>query len=165
MHSVIDNDNEAKECLNLTNIDTEVPLPVILNQSQIIIEDNDFICDNKPPFYTFSCTLYGDDLIWYFNNERVGGFLPDDPVGHHFIGSFPSSAPVYNVTAVLIRIVPVSEYNVPFCVSVLIVQPYSKSQLQVMPFNVSCQGHCADDNHTEVCQAKSYKVAGTITLF
>ena len=92
----------------------------------------------------------------------MGGFLPDDLAGEVFMRSFPTSAPVYNVTAVLTQIVPVSEYNVPFCVSVLIVQPYSEiaSQVQVMPFKVSCQSHCADENHTEVCQVKSYKVAG-----
>ena len=158
---MIDNENEARKCLNLTNFNTEVPLPVILNQSLIITEDNGFICDNEPIFYTFSCTLYGDDLIWYFNNERVGGFLPQDPPGESVIRSLPLSAPEYNITAVLTQAVPISEYNAPFCVSVLVVQPYSVSQVQVMPFNVTCQGHCADDNRTEVCQVKSYKVAGS----
>ena len=144
----------------------KVPLPVILNQSLIITDDSNFICNNKPPFYTFSCTLYGDDLIWHFNDENVGGFLPGDPVGRSILRSFPTSAPVYNVTAVLTKIVPVSEYNVPFCVSVLIVQPYSEitSQVQVTPFRISCQGHCANVNRTEVCQVKSYKVAGIIIL-
>ena len=164
IHTVIDNENEARKCLKLSSFNAGVPLPVILNQSlpEIITKDNNFICENKPPFYTFSCTLYSDDLIWRFNDENVGGFLPNDSVGHHFIVSVPSLAPAYNITAVLTQVVPVSEYNVPFCVSVLIVQPFNASQPQVMPFTVSCKGHCADDNRTEVCQIKSYKVAGII---
>ena len=159
-HTVIDNEKEAKECLNLTSFNTRVPLPVILNQSLpgITNEDHNFLCANELPVYSFSCTLYSNDLIWYFNNETVGGFLPNDSVGHRFTGSFPTSAPVYDVTAVLTQVVPVNEYNVPYCVSILIVQPFDISQLQAMPFTVACQGHCTDDD--EVCQVKSYKVAG-----
>ena len=90
----------------------------------------------------------------------MGGFLPNDSVGHRFTGSFPPLAPVYNVSAVLTQVVPVNKYNVPYCVSILIVQPFSVNQLQAMPFTVACQGHCADNNRTKVCQIKSYKVAG-----
>ena len=54
--------------------------------------------------YTFSCTLYGNDLIRYFNDEKVVAFLPCDMVGHSFTESYPKSAPVYNITAVLTEI-------------------------------------------------------------
>ena len=119
-----------------------------------------------PSLYSYSCILYGNDLIWYFNDEKVGGFLPDDSVGHNFVRSYPKSAPVYNVTAVLTQIVPTSRYTVPYCVSVLIVQPYyySENLVQLMPFNVSCQTHCEDANHSEVCQVKSHKIAGITVI-
>ena len=55
-----------------------------------------------------------------------------------------------------------SRYNVPYCVSMIIVQPhFNQSQSEVIPFNVSCQTHSADENRIEICQVKSYKVVHT----
>ena len=107
--------------------------------------------------------MHGDDLIWYINNDRVAAFLPRDVVGDSFTKSYPNSAPVYNITAVLTQYES-SRYNVPYCVSVLILQPHNinHNQSQLMPgFNVSCQTHCADQNRSEVCQVKSYKLVYT----
>ena len=140
------------------------PSPVILEAT---VED-DFICKDKPLLYSFSCTLYGYDLIWYFDDEIVTSFHPNDTVGDRFrIYEYPQSAPdnlLYNITAVLTQVSTetVSRYNAPFCVSVLTIQPFNESQIEVLPFTVSCQTHCEDANNTAICQTKHYEVAGTL---
>ena len=103
-------------------------------------------------------------MLWYFNRERVAAFLTYDALGSTFSMSYPQTAPVYNVTAMLTLISneTYSQYNVPFCVSILTVQSFNESQATapVVPFNVSCRTHCIDEQRTEVCQVKSYQVAG-----
>ena len=123
--------------------------------------EGDFICKDKPLLYSFSCTLYGYDLVWYFDDEIVTAFLPND-MDRFRVFQYPRSAPTYNITAVLTQVsnATVSRYNAPFCVSVLTVQPFNESEIQILPFTVSCQTHCQDDNGTAVCQTKHYDVAG-----
>ena len=158
-HAVTNDDYQAEECLNLRNSNITVPPPVVLEST--IVNDK-FVCKDKPTLYTFSCTLYGNDLIWYFNRQRVAAFIPFDVVGLTSNISYPESAPVYNVTAMLTLASneTLSRYNVSFCVSTLVVQSFDESQADapVLPFNVSCSTHCAD--HTKVCQIKAYQVAG-----
>ena len=74
--------------------------------------------------------------------------------------SYPRSNPVYNISATLTHVTKVngSRY-LPFCISTLIVQPYNESKLELVPFNVSCQTYCEDENRTGICKTKSYKVA------
>ena len=149
------------ECLNIT---IKVPPPVVLEST---IDSENFICKNKPTLYTFSCIVYGDELIWYFNKKRVTAFF-SDMVGRTFSISYPESAPVYNVTTklTLVSNETFSQYNVPFYISILTIQSFNKSQADapVVPFNVSCRTHCVNQNHTEVCQVKTYQVAGMICL-
>ena len=162
MHAVINDndDSQARECLNVTDTVINPPSPIILESTV----EGDFVCEDRPPLYSFSCTLYGYDLIWYLDDEIVTSFLPDDLVGNKFrVYQYPPSAPYYNITAVLtqVSIAAISGYNAPFCVSVLIVQPFNESDIQVLPFTVSCQTHCEDDNRTAICQTKHYDVAGS----
>ena len=160
--AVINDEHQARECLNIMNKTINPPSPVILEAT---IEDK-FICETKPLLYSFSCTLYGYDLIWYFNNETVTVFHPNDMTGDKVSKSYPESAPVYNITAVLTQISTetVSRYNAPFCVSILTVQPFNENRIEVMPFTVSCQTHCENGNttlnSTSVCQTEHYEVAG-----
>ena len=129
------------------------------------ISTGDFICKEKPTLYTFFCTAYGSNLVWHFNGENVAGFLSNDAIGTTFSKSYPPSAPVYNITAILALVSneTFSRYDVPFCVSILTIQSFNESQTDapVIPFNVSCQTYCADKHRTEVCQVKDYQVAGT----
>jgi hypothetical protein len=138
------------------------PSPVVLEAT---VESN-FICKDKPLLYSFSCTLYGYDLVWYFDDEIVTAFLPNDTFGNSLIRVFqyPPSAPVYNITAALTQVstATVSRYHVPFCVSVLTVQPFNESDIQVLPFTVSCQTHCEGATNTAICQTKHYDVAGML---
>ena len=112
--------------------------------------------------YTFSCQVYAFDLIWYLNNERVTGFLPFDNVGATFTALYPRSAPAYNITAILTQMssVLVGGSTLRRVTSTLIVQPFNESQIEVIPFTVSCQAHCEDENYTEVCQNRQVNVAG-----
>lgn len=163
--TVITSDYQAEECLNLQNSAIKAPPPVLLEST---IAREDFICKDKPTLYAFSCTLYGDDLIWHFNREIVTVFLPHDSVGRTVSISYPELEPVYNVTAMLTLVSneTFSRYNVPFCVSILTVQSFNESQtdVPVVPFNVSCRTHCEDEQHTEVCQVKAYQVAGNTCM-
>ena len=143
--------------MNLTNSDIKSP---IVLESTI---KGDFICQNQTPLYAFSCTLYSGDLIWYFNNETVTAFLPGDVVGETVRISYPESAPLYNITAVLTQVETISIYNTLFCVSILTVQPFNEAESEVIPFTVSCQTFCRDDDRTAACQTRQYKVAGMIT--
>jgi hypothetical protein len=144
----------------VTDTTINPPSPIILEAT---VED-DFICMDKPPLYSFSCTLYGYDLIWYFDNVTVSSFLPGDTrcQNKFKVFQYPPSAPLYNITAVLTQVsnATVSRYNAPFCVSVLTVQPFNESEIQVLPFTVSCQTHCEDAANTSICQTKHYDVAG-----
>ena len=162
--AVITDDYQAEKCLNLQNSTTKAPPPVVLEST---ITNDDFICRDRPTLYTFSCTVYGSNLLWYFNRENVAGFLSYDAVGRTFSITYPQSAPVYNVTAMLTLVSnkTFSRYNVPFCVSILTIQSFNESQADapVIPFNVSCLSFCGNDTHrTEVCQVKTYQVAGII---
>lgn len=154
----INDEDLARQCLNLTN--TNINSPIVL-ESTI---KGDFICQKHTPLYTFSCTLYSGDLIWYFNNETVTAFLPGDQIGDTVRISYPESAPLYNITAVLTQVETISIYNISFCVSILTVQPYNETdtELEVIPFTVSCQTFCKDDNRSAACQTRRYKVAGMI---
>ena len=163
--AVINDEYQARECLNITDESINPPSPVILEAT---VED-DFICENKPLLYSFSCTLYGNNLIWYFNNEAVAGFLPQDTVGDAFRVYVYESGPdkLYNITAILTQVSTASEsrYNAPFCVSVLTVQPFNESQIKILPFTVACQTHCEGCNGTNICQTKHYEVAGMYHVY
>ena len=161
--AVLTDDYQANECLGLP-IDDKAPSPVVLEST---ITNDNFVCKDRPTLYTFSCTVYGSDLIWHFNRERIGGFQSFDGTGAIFSKPYPQAAPgpVYNVTAMLTLVSnrTFSRYNVPFCVSILTIQSFNESQADapVIPFNVSCQTFCENENRTEVCRVKSYQVAGT----
>jgi hypothetical protein len=159
VHAVINNESQARECLNVTDTTIKPPYPIILGA---IMEDN-FICKDKPLLYSFSCTLYGYDLIWHFGNETLTTFQSGDE-DHLRIFSYPPSAPIYNISTVLTQVSTetVNKYNAPVCVSVLIVQPFNESEVQFSPFTVSCQTHCEDANRTAICQTKHYEVAGML---
>ena len=152
-----DGELQARECLNVTDTTIDPPSPVILEASV----EGDFICKDKPPHYFFSCTLYGKDLIWYFNNELVP--LTSFHITHNMsrfrIFQYP---PYYSITVVLTQVsnATISRYNARFFVSMLTVQPYNESDIQVLPFTVSCQTHCPDDS--AICQTKHYDVAGKL---
>ena len=158
-----DGELQARECLNVTDTTIDPPSPVILDASV----EGDFICKDKPLHYFFSCTLYGNDLIWYFNNELVpltsfhNIITPNMSRFSPRIFQYP---PYYSITAVLTQVsnATISRYNAPFFVSMLTVQPYNESEIQVSPFTVSCQTHCQDDNETAICQTKHYDVAGKL---
>lgn len=96
----------------------------------------------------------------------MAGFLSNDAVGITFSKPYPQSAPVYNVTAMLTLVSneTYSRYNVPFCVSILTIQSFNESQADapVIPFNVSCRSFCGNEQRTEVCQVKTYQVAGIL---
>jgi hypothetical protein len=141
----------------VTDTTINPPSPIILETT---VED-DFICKDKPVFYSFSCTLYGFSLVWYFDNETLTSFHPNDK-DHIRVFQYPPSAPIYNITTVLTQVsnATVSRYNAPFCVSVLTVHAFNESEIQVLPFTVSCQTHCEDATNTAICQTKHYGVAG-----
>ena len=146
----------------MTDTNINPPSPVILETTA----EGDFICKDKPLLYSFSCTLYGFNLIWYFDNEILTAFQAND-MDHLRTFQYPSSAPIYNITVVLTQVstATVSRFNAPFCVSVLTVQPFNENEIQVLPFAVSCQTHCEDANNTAVCQTKHYNVAGMYYKF
>ena len=157
LHAVIIDKFQTMECLNKSNID--ITSPIVLEST---VEGNEFICPNKPPLYTFRCTLFNDDLIWLFNNTRVTAFLNDDQVGRIFSIHYPDSDPIYNITAVLTQVKTVSRYNTTYCVSVMTVEAYDERVVDIRPFTVSCQTFCKDENTTLACQTRHYSVAGML---
>ena len=116
------------------------------------------------PLYTFYCTLYGSNLLWTFNNIIVTAYLPNDTVGRTRSITYSNDfSSIYNVTSVLTSVSLSTVYQVPYCVSILTIQPFNESKMEVLPFTVACQTHCGDVNSTLVCQSKHYEVAGKIT--
>ena len=91
-------------------------------------------------------------------------FLPNDMAGDKVSKSYPEAAPVYNITVVLTQRF-VSKYNVPFSTSTLIVQPFNDSEIEVIPFTVSCQVHCLGENITEACQRKHFNIASRLIIY
>jgi hypothetical protein len=126
--------------------------------------ENDFICKNKTSalLYSYSCNIHASDLVWYFNNKIVTAFLPSDTVGTIFWNSYPTLAPVYTITTILMEQGSMSfgGYRLPRATSTLIVQPFNGSQSEAISFTVSCQAHCRDENYTAVCQSRQVNVAG-----
>ena len=158
IHSVIDDVHQARECFNLS-IGADAPLPVVLDSTI----GSGFVCKNIKALYTFSCSVHAPDLIWYFNDEIVAAFLPFDRVGDTFVVTYPASAPTYIITMTLIQTastISFEGYNLPLTTSTLTVQPFNESHIEVIPFTVSCQAHCMDENRTEVCQRKHFYIAG-----
>ena len=158
-YAVIDDEHQTKECLNFssTNINAAFTSPVVLEST--IVKENDFICPNQMPLYTFSCTIFSADLIWWFNNTVITAFLGNDPVGRTFTMSYPRTSPVYNITAVLTQVAD-SMYGTMLCSSILTVQPFNGTK--VHPFTVSCQTFCRNGDSTPVCQTRHYNVAGKL---
>ena len=149
--------------MNLTYVDAVAPLPINLT-SRI---NGDFVCGNAKPYYTFYCNIYGNDLIWYFNGEVVNSFQINDPSGHTYQTTYPSSSnsPTNILTTALTQVtVDTSGSESPFCVSTLTVQPYDDDAFNVIPFNVSCQTHCSDENLTTICQTQHFSVAGVLCM-
>ena len=153
--------------MNLTNDDIAAPLPINFTRT---IPGN-FICnDTKPYFYAFFCNLYSTDLIWYYNGRVMSSFQLNDTVGTTYKKTFPEppEKPVHNVTTVLteLNMTAGEEYNisVPFCISYLTIQPFDDNDFEVIPFNVSCQTHCSDENNTAICQSQHYEVAGACII-
>lgn len=130
------------------------------------INESGYICRDIKPLYTFSCLVYGSELLWSINSERVIGFLPFDAVGTAFTTLYPHSAPVYNITTILTQFssVLVGGSWLRLVRSTLVVQPFNESLNEVIPFTVSCQTHCEDENFTEVCQSRQVNVAGQYIL-
>ena len=165
IHNVIniivlnDEYDARRECLNLTEAVTNPPPPIVLAAAD---ENKQFLCKNElVPLEAFSCTLYGFDLIWLFNDQKITAFYPDDPIGDKVNISYPNSSSIYNLTAILTKVdmISLSRFSLPFCVSTLIVQPFNESQTELEPYNVTCQTFCTGNNRT-VCQTKKYEVAG-----
>ena len=160
--AVVTDEDQARKCFNLTDSDvTAVPLPVELTSTIT----GSFICDDAKPFIQrFSCTHFGRAVVWHFNGSSVATFHSGDKRGRSIQKTYPRppAKPVFNVTAVLVLDdnSTVSDYNVPFCVTYLTVQPYDVNNVSVIPFNVSCNTFCADDTVTEVCQVREYNIAG-----
>ena len=158
IHTVIDDEHAARSCFNLQSQADTPPLPVVLDSTI----KSGYICRDTKPLYTFSCRVYAYDLIWYVDNERVSAFLPFDPIGATFTISYPASTPAYNITTILTQLssVLVGGSRLPLVTSTLIMQPFNDSQIEAIPFTVSCQAHCEDRNFTEVCQSRHVNVAG-----
>ena len=152
----INDERLARECLNLTN--SKIKSPIVL-ESTI---DGNVLCQRQTPLYYFSCTVYSGNLLWIFNNETVTQFLPGDPVGQAISNSYPRSDPVYNITAVLAQVETVTIYNTTLSVSILTVQPFNERDFEIIPFSISCQTFCKDDNRSEACQVIRYSVAGEL---
>ena len=138
------------------------PLPVVLGSTV----ESGFICKNTKPLFIFSCNVYAFDLVWYINSEIVTAFLPFDAVGATFRSSYPSLAPIYNITTTLTQqtSVSVGGRRLRLATSTLIVQPFNESQIETIPFTVSCQAHCENENFTEVCQSRLVNVAGNVVF-
>lgn len=148
---------QAQRCLNLTNA-TEAPQPVSLTSH---VRGKKFICSNDVPYYTFYCNIYGSDLIWYYNDQIINSFQINDPTGRLFQVNYPSAGtPVNVITTVLTQVAD----NAPsqFCSSTMTVQPHNDDNFEAIPFTVSCQSHCNDENLTTACQTQHYEVAGMI---
>lgn len=152
--------DQVKECLNSTDYDT----PVVVESS--IDGTNEFICPNRPPVFTFVCSLYGKSVVWRINGTTVASFHPMDPVGDKSsIELFPSdSDPVYNISAELTKVKFISSINSDFCVSILKIQPYAEREIQVLPFSVSCLTYCQDEIGAEICQTLYYEVVGMLII-
>ena len=165
IHSDIDDEHQARRCYNLANRTdlAPLPLPVVLESSC----ENGFICKNiSSTLYGFSCKAYASDMVWYINNEIMTAFLPFDTVGTIFQSSYPALSPVYSITTILTEQTSMSfgGYLLPFLTSTLMVQPFNRSQTEAISFTVSCQAHCEEENHTEVCQSRQVNVAGWYTF-
>ena len=163
-HTVIEDEYQAVECLNLSAIYTDggrgtVPLPIVLDSTI----ERGFICENVKALYAFSCSIYTYDLIWHINDQILAVLFPSDSIGTVFSRSFPVSAPAYNLTVILSQrsSMFIGEYSLPLTTSILIVQPFNESENEAIPFTVTCQSHCRDKNSTTVCQRKHFNVAGT----
>ena len=161
--AVISEEDQARTCLNLRDSNvTTAPLPINMTANL----PSNFLCNEDEPYvYTFICTHYGRELLWYFNGISVTSFQDGDAPGRIHQITYPESSeskPLLNITAVLIQIdeSTTDTYNVPFCVSSLTLHPYDGNNLTVIPFSVSCHTFCADENHTEVCQKEEYNTAG-----
>lgn len=157
--TVIDDEEQARKCLNFSATDIEAPFPVVLESSI----SNKFVCLNSRPFYSFTCIAKAVDTIWYFNDTTVTAFLPFDTTrtGIAFNRLYPEVAPVYIITVTLTqKVISIGRYGLPLTVSTMTVQPYNESEIQVMPFIVSCQTHCGNETYTPVCQRQSVIVAG-----
>ena len=139
------------------------PSPIVL----VATDENTCKTELPQVLEAFFCTIYGRDLIWYFNDRRITAFHPlaGDTVDSTFSILIPESSPIYNVTAIpCIRTTQapsLNRFDLPFCISVLLVQPFNESQTELEPYSVTCQTHCIADNHA-VCQMKQYEVAGML---
>ena len=159
-HSDIIDEYEARRCYQ-TDL-APPPLPVVLESTV----ENGFICKSQTSFKLyFSCNVHTSDqvIVWYFNNETVATFGTFYTVGTIFRSYYPASAPVYNITAILMEktIQSFGEYELPLAVSILTVEPFNGSLTEAISFTVSCQARCEDENQTKVCQMN---VAGWYTF-
>ena len=168
IYSDIIDEDQARRCFSLANqTDLDAPPPPVVLESTT---ENEFICRDRPSLYSFSCMAYALNMTWYFNNETVAAFNVFD--AHDHVGdnifrnySYPASAPVYTIIAILteqtLKSLNFGGYWSQLLTSTLIVQPFNGSQTEgISNFTVSCQARCEDENHTEVCQSRQINIAG-----
>lgn len=122
-----------------------------------------YICQNQSPLskiYIFKCFIFGNDLLWYLNDEKVASFLPPDVVGHVATKTVKQR---FTITAVLTHTESVNEdYDSPVRISVLTVHQHLNENQTAIPssLKVSCQTHCQDESRRLTCKTKQYNVAG-----
>ena len=161
------------DCLNIGDSEFyDLPPPVKLYSND---DDVNYLCPRDPTrYYSFTCEIYGRDLIWKFNGEPVKSFLSNAPNRTGMLENTEGSNPApnaYHISATLISIVEDTIYGVPKCNSTLVVRPVTTDHTMLIPFNITCQTYCERDITLEdssgqrhldhiVCQSQEYHLIG-----
>lgn len=153
-----------EECLALSdgvNGIQNVPQPIALTTPK-----DKFVCVGQAPqFFFFSCTLYGNEAVWFFNEQHVASYQNNDTdVRTPSRWQYPASSddPSYALVTTLELVEHETLYGTSQCISTLIVQPFYLNESQPnVPFNVTCLTHCLNQSlNAAVCQREHYRVAG-----
>lgn len=166
------NDMMIRECLNIEGTEFPTPKPVNLYSTD---PKNRFCLslDSEDQYASFTCDLYGKELIWMINDETVAVYTARDIAMLEDIQKISveidsTSNPLseyYTAYKMFIDIVPANEsvYRIPKCNSTLVIRPVNQSYF--IPFSVTCQTFCDDtfggiDTDKSVCQTQEYVVIG-----
>ena len=158
-------------CLNITvseGADLSVPPPIILYSN----DDNvNYLCPNDPTrYYSFTCELYGNDLIWKFNGKSIKSYLANaqKQIGELQTVGKNSAPDTYNISTVLLSIED-TIYGVK-CNSSLVVRPITTDREKLIPFSVTCQTYCKQNitltdstgqcDFNAVCHRREYYLIG-----
>lgn len=160
-HTEITNpaDSRIEQCFDISGDDLPPPVRLYSNDDNI-----SYVCNsrnNLDYYFSFTCDIYGESLMWLFNNMNVKTYLNSDLYDINV--RTPITNNEYQLHSTLLNVINDSLPGIPMLNSTLTVRPSRLSGLT--PFVVTCQTYCRNRTFdSPICHHQHYQVLGMLLI-